>query len=148
MNKNIIPTVLLIANIVCAIWLLSSVQSILKTEKTYVLTPFLKVVPENTEWTVQEIDQLKAQIPTALEARDMAGSYSHLGSTLSIDDVLRGIDSLEKSQSPLTEVQRLQIGQEVASFTNAHREIRAVQMQLVEIEQRMFKTLQQLKESR
>ena len=58
MNKNLIATILLVANVVCAVSLLLEVPSILKTKRTYVLTPFMKVVPENTEWTMQELEKM------------------------------------------------------------------------------------------
>ena len=147
MNKNLIATILLVANVVCAVSLLLEVPSILKTKRTYVLTPFMKVVPENTEWTMQELEKMQSQIPAALEARDMAGGYSHLGSTLSIDDVLRGLDSLDKSTTPLTDVQREQIAQEVSLFTSKHKEIRDVQKELLDIEKRMFETVHLLEVS-
>lgn len=101
----------------------------------YVLTPFYQVVPERSEWTVEEVQALGGELPNVLEARDMANGFARLGSTLSVDDVLKGIDALEGSQYPLTPEQKKKIYQHVESLKGDHQRIVEVQRELISLEQ-------------
>ena len=74
----------------------------------------------------------------------MAKGYAHLGSTLSIDDVLQGIDSLEKSSSPLTASQKAKVMELVTQFRSEHQQMRSVQRELLQLESRMQKGLYRL----
>ncbi len=148
MNKNINTLILLCAKLICVVVLLISVRVHLSADTVYVLTPFLKVVSDDGVWTTNEVEQLQTKLPRALEARDMASGYSHLGSTLSIDDVLMGIDSLQDSPSPLTKVQHSKISALITSVSSHHREMRAIQRELIEIEMSMQNTVIKLQETK
>ena len=111
--------------------------------KQFVLTPFYQVVPKGSVWTAEELADIQAQMPNALEARDMHKAYARLGSTLSVDDVLKGIDALESSTVPLTQKQRMQIQVTVEGLKADHQEMLKVQRELIRLENTL---LQQTKD--
>ena len=129
-------------NVIVGIAVFLSVHTRMHADKTYVLTPFLDVVPEGAEWTPAELEQLQQHLPNMLEARDMARGYAHLGSTLNIDDVMQGIEGLEISDHSLSDSQRLEIHTIVNQFFGEHQQMRTVQHELLEIEQRVQQNLQ------
>ena len=106
--------------VVCVLWFSGA------PTKQFVLTPFYQVVPKGSVWTVEELSEIQAEMPSALEARDMHKAYARLGSTLSIDDVLRGIDALEHSQFPLTQTQHRSLQTTIAELTSDHQEMQKV----------------------
>ena len=108
----------------------------------FVFTPFYQVVPRGSVWTAEELAKIQAEMPSELEARDMHKAYARLGSTLSIDDVLKGIDGLEDSPVPLTEVQHAQIQETIANLQADHQKIRQVQRQLIQLENRLVEQTQ------
>ena len=116
---------------VCVLWL-SGVPT-----KQFVLTPFYQVVPKGSVWTTEELTEIQSEMPNALEARDMHKAYARLGSTLSIDDVLRGIDALEQSKFPLTQPQRTQIQTAIAELTSDHQEMQKIQRELIRLENQL-----------
>jgi hypothetical protein len=103
----------------------------------YVLTPFYQVVPKDGVWSVEEVQALGGELPNALEARDMANGFARLGSTLSIDDVLQGIDGLEHSDHPLTVDQQLRIRKKVRDLMDDHKRMLEVQRELLRLEHRL-----------
>lgn len=128
-------------NIIVGIAVLIGVHTRMHADKTYVLTPFLDVVPEGVEWTPAELEQLQQHLPNMLEARDMARGYAHLGSTLNIDDVIQGIEGLRISEHPLSDTQQQQVRVVVEQFIAEHQQMRTVQHELLEIEQRTRQNL-------
>lgn len=131
-------------NVIVGIAVFIGVYTRVHADKTYVLTPFLEVVPEGTEWTPAEMEQLQQHLPNMLEARDMDRGYAHLGSTLNIDDVIQGIDGLEMSDVPLSDAQQAQVHSTVRQFLEEHQQIRTVQHDLLEIEGRIRQNLESL----
>ena len=103
----------------------------------FVLTPFYQVVPKGSVWTTEELSKIQAEMPSALEARDMHKAYARLGSTLSIDDVLKGIDGLEASGVPLTEAQHAEIQEAISNLQADHQKMRQVQRELIQLENRL-----------
>ena len=103
----------------------------------YVLTPFYQTVPEGSTWTVAEVEALGGEMPNALEARDMANGYARLGSTLSVDDVIKGIDGLAQSDYPLSPSQQSEIQQEIQRLIEERRQIMIVQQDLLQLERRL-----------
>ena len=72
----------------------------------YVLTPMVDVVPGGAPLTGEEAARLGPALRTQADARDMQSAFAWLGSTLSLDDLLRGVESLEASPHPLAPEQR------------------------------------------
>ena len=131
-------------NVIVGIAVLLGVYTRVHADKTYVLTPFLEVVPEGTEWTPAELEQLQQHLPNMLEARDMARGYAHLGSTLNIDDVIQGIDGLGLSEVPLSDAQEKEVRSIVRQFLEEHQQMRTVQHDLLDIEGRIRHNLNSL----
>ena len=132
-------TILLGLNIVlavCVLWLSGA------PTKQFVLTPFYQVVPKGSVWTTEELAEIQSEMPNALEARDMHKAYARLGSTLSIDDVLRGIDALEQSQFPLTETQHRSLQTAIAELTSDHQEMQKIQRELIRLENQLVQQTQ------
>ena len=67
----------------------------------------------------------------------MHKAYARLGSTLSIDDVLRGIDALEQSQSPLTQAQQRSLQTAISELTSDHQEMQKIQRELIRLENQL-----------
>ena len=131
---NLTITILIGLNLmfaVCVLWF-SGIPT-----KQFVLTPFYQVVPKGSVWTVEELSEIQAEMPSALEARDMHKAYGRLGSTLSIDDVLRGIDALEHSQFPLTQAQHHSLQKMISDVQSDHQQMRQVQGELIRLENRL-----------
>ena len=116
---------------VCVLWFSGA------PTKQFVLTPFYQVVPKGSVWTVEELSEIQAEMPSALEARDMHKAYARLGSTLSIDDVLRGIDALEHSQFPLTQAQHHSLQTAISELTSDHQEMQKTQRELIRLENQL-----------
>lgn len=64
-------------------------------DTTYVLTPMVDVVPGTVRLSEQEGQRLVAAVRDEAEARNMQQAYAMLGSTLSFDDLLRGVAALQ-----------------------------------------------------
>lgn len=105
----------------------------------YVLTPFYQVVPKGSVWSVEEVSALGGELPNALEARDMANGFARLGSTLSVDDVVQGIEGLGESDHPLTPDQQQQIKEKVRSLMSDHKRMIEVQRELLRLEAQLVK---------
>jgi hypothetical protein len=118
----------LLASILC--W--SGGQSSQSVE--YVLTPFYQVVPKDSVWSVEEVAALGGELPNALEARDMANGFARLGSTLSVDDVIQGIEGVRESDHPLTNEQQQHIKEKVRRLMKDHRRMIEVQRELLRLE--------------
>lgn len=67
----------------------------------YVMTPMVDVVPGGNPLDRSEAEALVADVRHQAEARDMQSAYAWLGSTLSLDDLLRGIEALDAAGHPL-----------------------------------------------
>lgn len=60
---------------------------------TYVFTPLVDVVPGAVDGP--EASALAADAKHRLDARDIQDAYARLGSTMSLDDLLRGVEALD-----------------------------------------------------
>ena len=108
-----------------------------KQSKRFVLTPIYQVVPKGSVWTVEELAEIKSEMPNALEARDMQKAYASLGSTLTVDDVIKGIDALSRSDYPLTQAQEQGIREKITALEKSHKEMMQVQRELIQLENRL-----------
>ena len=108
-----------------------------KQSKRFVLTPIYQVVPEGSVWTVEELAEINAEMPNELEARDMKKAYASLGSTLTVDDVIKGIDALSRSEYPLTQTQEQSIRSKITALDMSHKEMVQVQRELIQLENRL-----------
>ncbi len=93
----------------------------------YVLTPMVDVVPSGAPLSADEAGRLSGSLRTQVDARDMQTAYAWLGSTLSLDDLLRGVASLAQSDHPLDVGQRARVAVILDAAQAQHREIVEVQ---------------------
>ena len=105
-----------------------------KESKRFVLTPIYQVVPKGSVWTTDELTEINAEMPNALEARDMDKAYASLGSTLTVDDVIKGIDALSTSKYPLSQSQEEFVRTEITSLKERHKEMVQIQRELIRLE--------------
>ena len=134
---NRLHQALLVCNILVMLSMIWVVYHKPPSSTQYVLTPFYQTVPEGSTWTAAEVEALGGEMPNALEARDMANGYARLGSTLSVDDVIKGIDGLAGSDYPLSSSQQSEIQQEIQRLIDDRRQIMIVQQDLLQLERRL-----------
>jgi len=108
-----------------------------RQSKRFVLTPIYQVVPKGSVWTPEELAKINAEMPNALEARDMQNAYASLGSTLTVDDVIKGIDSLSSSSYPLTKRQEQDVRTQIAGLRGSHQEMVQIQRELIRLENQL-----------
>jgi hypothetical protein len=95
---------------------------------TYVFTPLVDVTAGALDGP--EAAALTADVKHEVDARDMQGAYARMGSTMSFDDLLRGIDELDD----LTPAQKNRLVG-ILGRTGADREaLIAVQREILDLE--------------
>jgi hypothetical protein len=97
----------------------------------YVMTPMVDVVPGGAPLTGEEATALSASLRTQVDARDMQSAYAWLGSTLSLDDLLRGVELLDTSDHPLDPIQRERVRLVLTGAQAQHEEILTVQRDIL-----------------
>jgi hypothetical protein len=100
----------------------------------YVMTPMIDILPEGNPINESEKQRLLSELRYQSEARDMQKAYAYLGSTLSLHDLLRGIEAIDDSQFPLSNSQRNQVVVKLDSVQEKHRELLHIQQELIELE--------------
>ena len=105
-----------------------------KEHVVYVATPLVDVVPGGAPLSQAEATALTADLRHQVDARDMQTAYAWLGSTLNLDDLLRGVASLETSEHPLDAGQRERVRLILDAAKAQHQEILAVQRDILQAE--------------
>lgn len=100
----------------------------------YVFTPMVDVVPGGVPLTGAEANALAAGVQRQVDARDMQAAYARLGSTLSLDDLLRGVEGLDAAGVPLSEGQRARIGGILDAARADHDAVQRVQGEILDLE--------------
>ena len=95
---------------------------------TYVFTPLVDAVPGRV--SAEEGVLLQAEAKNAAEARDIQRAYARLGSTFSLDDLLRGVEGL----SDVTPEQRARLQAILLAARQDHAEVLRVQQELLMLE--------------
>ena len=137
MNNFTIPkgvAILMSVNLLLAIVLAIFTE---RQSKRFVLTPIYQVVPKGSVWTAEELAEINAEMPNALEARDMQKAYASLGSTLTVDDVIKGVDALSRSNHPLSQEQKQDIQRQISDLRGRHQEMVQVQRELIRLESQL-----------
>jgi len=111
----------------------------------YVLTPMIDIIPEGSPIDGAEKEHLLSELRHQSEARDMQKAYAYLGSTLSLHDLLRGIEAIEASTTPLSEQQRSSVIHKLKQSQENHRELQTVQRELITLERSILHDIRQLK---
>lgn len=100
----------------------------------YVLMPMVDVVPGGNPLDRSEAEALVVDVRRQADARDMQTAFAWLGSTLSLDDLLRGIEALEGLGQPLTGDQKRELARELDAAKANHARIREVQAEALKLE--------------
>ncbi|MDP2314489.1 MAG: hypothetical protein Q8P41_16420 [Pseudomonadota bacterium] len=100
---------------------------------TYVFTPMVDVVPGGVPLTAGEASDLAAQARNQVDARDIQKAYGRLGSTISLDDLLRGVEGLEASGA-LSDEQRERVRAVLTDAQADHAAVVAVQEEILALE--------------
>lgn len=100
---------------------------------TYVFTPLVDVVPGGAPLSAGEASELVAEAKNAVDARDVQRAYARLGSTLSLDDLLRGVEGLDD----LSDGQRARIAAVLEDARAKHRQAWEVQDEILRLEARL-----------
>lgn len=103
-------------------------------EVTYVFTPLVDVVPGGVPLTAGEAASLSAEAKNRVDARDIQEAYARMGSTISLDDLLRGVEGLEGGAHALSSGQRERIGAVLEAAKADHAAVLAVQEEILELE--------------
>lgn len=97
----------------------------------YVLTPMVDVVPGGAPLSAEEALRLGPALRTQVDARDMQSAFAWLGSTLSLDDLMRGVESLEASPHPMDADQRAAARALLDGARAEHAELRQLQRDIL-----------------
>lgn len=106
----------------------------------YVLTPMVDVVPGGAPLGAVEAEALQKGLRNQVDARDMQRAYARLGSTLSLDDLLRGVEALDAAGVPLDAAQEAELRAVLDGARADHTRIQQVQREILDEEARL-KTL-------
>ena len=107
---------------------------------TYVFTPLVDVVPSALPLDAEESNLLTAETKNKAEARDIQQAYARLGSTFSLDDLLRGVEGL-KDLSP---TQQQKIATILENARAQRQEVLQVQQELLTVESQLATQVSQI----
>ena len=110
----------------------------------YVLTPMIDIVPEGNPIDEGEKKKILTELRYQSEARDIQKAYAYLGATLSLHDLLRGIEAVEESEFPLSPTQKNTVFQQLQQAQERHRELQHIQHELVRLEAELISNVQRL----
>jgi hypothetical protein len=111
---------------------------------TYVFTPMLDVEPAGAPLSAEEAARLQKDLPNGLVRSDVSGAFSLLGSTLSLDDLLRGVETLELAGKPLDAAQSARIGAILESAKDDHAAILQVQSDVLDTEAEIRREIEEI----
>jgi hypothetical protein len=101
---------------------------------TYVFTPILDVEPAGAPLSADEAARLDSDLPHGMDRSDVSGAFALLGSTLSLDDLLHGVEKLEAAGKPLDAHQSKRIGSTLAGARDDYRSMIEVQSDILDTE--------------
>lgn len=113
----------------------------IQVQRTYVFTPLIDVVPDAVPLSQSETAALQAAAQSRIDARDIQKAYARLGSTLSLDDLLRGVEALDKNGQPLSPAQAAAMTEILTAAQKQHAEVFAVQDELLRLESQLDREL-------
>jgi hypothetical protein len=101
---------------------------------TYVFTPLVDVVPGGAPLTGVEAADLAADAKNKVDARDIQQAFARMGSNISLNDLLEGVEALETSDTPLSPAQKQAIGKILEQARADHDAVWAVQGEILTLE--------------
>jgi hypothetical protein len=115
--------------------------------ETYVLTPYVEVVPGAAPLDKASADRLREELSGPVDARNIKHGYAWIGSTLSLQDLVSGIADLEHAGLPLTSDQRGSIAPLIDSTRATYGQMIAVQDEILVGEARLDEALRGIKDA-
>jgi hypothetical protein len=103
-----------------------------RAAETFVLTPYIEVVPGAAPLDSEAAARLAAELRGPVDARSIVHGYAWLGSTLSLTDLLTGVAALEGAGLPLSASQKEAMEEELAQVRADHAAMRAVQEEILD----------------
>jgi len=116
--------------------LAAAVATRVRAPVTYVLTPFVDVVPSALPLTAEEAARVATGARSA-EARGIQAAYARMGSTLSLDDLLRAIEAVEAGPAPLSGRSRARITSILDAARADHAAMLEVQAEILDLERQL-----------
>jgi len=111
----------------------------------YVLTPMIDIIPGGSPIDETEKKKLLSELRNQSEARDIQKAYAYLGSTLSLHDLLRGIEMVERSEHSLSSKQKEIISHKLQQVQQHHQELQHIQRELIRLESEIVSNVQQIR---
>jgi hypothetical protein len=102
--------------------------------ETYVLTPYVEVVPGAAPLGAADAAALAAELRGPVDARQIQRGYAWMGSTLSLTDLIDGINALDAAGLPLRPDQRAALGARLSQVRADHAAMIAVQREILDLE--------------
>lgn len=100
---------------------------------TYVFTPMTDVVPGGAPLSAGEAQALAVDVRHQLDARDMQTAYARMGATMSLNDLLRGVEVLEQ-EGKLAPEQRVRLDAILTAARADHQAAVDVQREILDLE--------------
>lgn len=132
MNRAWWPVVVLAVGLA----VLSTVTTLRADQRrtTYVFTPLVDVVPGGAPLTGVEASDLAADAKNKVDARDIQQAFARMGSNISLNDLLEGVEGLERTDTPLDEGQRAKIRAILQKARSDHQAVYQVQGEILTLE--------------
>ncbi len=122
---------------------LGLVEERARPETTYVLTPLVDVWPEGPPLTAEEGRALGRELRHGIDARQISQAYGTLGATLSLAELLAGIQALDGELAPADD-QRAELLGILEQAAEGHAELVALQRQILDQEARIAGRVQRV----
>lgn len=103
---------------------------------TYVFTPLVDVWPGGPALSADEGQALGTALRGGIDAREMSQAFAQLGSTLSLAELLVGVEALER-EGRLTPSQREELAAVLSAARADHAALVQVQREILDIEARI-----------
>ncbi len=100
--------------------------------ETYVLTPYIEVVPGAAPLEAESAARLQAELKGPVDARNIKHGYAWIGSTLSLQDLVSGIADLDRAGLPLDADQQAELKPLVQDTRARFGEMMAVQREILD----------------
>ena len=103
---------------------------------TYVFTPLVDVWPEGPALTAEEGRALGPALRGGIDAREISQAYARMGSTLSLAELLVGVEALER-EGALSASQREALARVLDAARADHEALVTVQGEILDLEGRI-----------
>ncbi len=116
------------ANFVLALWVAADGPG---AGLVYVFTPIVNVT---STMSADDARQAAREVSGHMRASDLSGAVAKLGSTLSLDDLLRGVESLADTELALSDAQEERLGGILRESAQDHRDLLDLQREILDLE--------------